>query len=220
MRANPTLPPLLLLLAGLGCSEVPRSDGTGEPESDTDTDADSDSDTDTDSDSDADTDTDSDLDVQGDPIWDGIDPMVCDAVPGYEDHPGATSTFVGVYGPSGEGWAGVEAWMMYATPAWIAAGGSDCQVVWNVQADEGSPTTCGTCDLGLSVTASLDQAATTCPEDLWLGDESFAVDYDVAIDESSSTTVWYWGSSGAEFAAGYADGANLSFRTDEACLWF
>jgi hypothetical protein len=218
MRRSPPLSPalLVLLLAGGACSDVPKSDGSTEPESDTDTDTD----TDSDSDSDTDTDTDTDLDIQDDPIWDGIDSTLCDSVPGYEDHPGATSTFVGVYGPSSGGWAGAEAWMIYATPAWVADGGSDCQVVWTVSAVEGSPSSCGTCDLGLSVTATLDASATTCPEELWEGDESFTVDYDVGIDETNSTTTWYWGSSGTEFGDGYAAGDNLSFRTDEACMWF
>jgi len=81
--------------------------------------------------------------------------------------PGAASVLYGEYWTEGDGtWSGEERWMLYSNTAWRAAGGEDCEVVWTATASETSPPACTGCDLGLEVTLSIDNSATTCGPEL------------------------------------------------------
>ncbi len=193
----------LVLLMMLSCGD---KDDTG---------TDGDADTDTDSDSDTDTDTDADPSA----VWERVDPSHCDAVPGFEGVSGAASYFVGEYRPSGGPTQGKETWALYANPAWEAAGGADCIVVWSVTASSTGTGSCGSCDFGISVQAQLDKTASTCAEDLYEGDETFEVDY--AVDErEDGTAEWYFASSGTRIGSGLVETGGVSFITDPSCTWF
>ncbi|MCK6504541.1 hypothetical protein L6R53_14245 [Myxococcota bacterium] len=155
----------------------------------------------------------------GPEVWDLVNPDLCDAVEGFEGVPGAASYFVGEYWPPGAPTAGVETWALYANPAWEAEGGADCRVVWNMTSTPTGTGACGSCDYGIAVSASLDTAATTCPEGLYAGDETWSAAYDV--DEGSDgCSRFYFAGSGELIGTGYLLGAEVSFITEDSCAWF
>ena len=215
---------LLLLLAACTTQQTKAPDDTGATGDDTGSDTDTDSGADTDTDPDTDTDTDTDTDSAAEELPDlsqDLDTGAWEDVPGYEDLPGATTYFLGLYLKDGDIWVGSETWLLYATSEWEAAGGADCQVVWTVSATETSPESCGGCELGLDVSATIDASLTTCPEALYEDNESWSVGYDVDLADDGTATV-YFASSGNALASGVSveDGAGFTFVTDADCAWF
>ncbi len=134
--------------------------------------------------------------------------------------PGAVSYFYGVYAESGDEdgvWVGTERWVLFANDRWQELGEGDCEVVWLTRATEAEGGGCGTCDLNLSVEASLDGVATTCPEGLYEGEEQWSGSYGVIRRDGQSE--WYF-SSGTRMGSGGATDSAVNFLTDKTCTWF
>ena len=157
----------------------------------------------------------------GIPSWaEDLDASGCD---GYEGTPvpGAASYYRGAYEPRGGGeWRGVEQWVLLANDTWQSLGEESCVVTWNAVATESSPGACGVCDFGLSVSATVDEAATTCPEGLWAtaSDRNWSEDY--AVFDDGGELTWFFAGSGNAFATGGKDGESLVYLTEKACKWF
>ncbi len=218
--------PTLLLAACTGeggDSDTKQPPGDADADTDTDTDADADSDTDTDTDSDTDTDTDADADIAD--IRDEMVPTSagCEELAGnLED--GAKEYFWGEYEDGSGGWTGKEAIYYYANTTWISHGGADCMIVWDMTASEGDTDACGSCELGLSVSAVLNESETTCPEAMWQGDESFSEDYAVDLGDSGASS-FRFAETNSEFGIGYWIGADTTataanYLSPSSCVWF
>jgi hypothetical protein len=153
------------------------------------------------------------------PLTQGIDTGGCDGFDGV-DIPGAAAYFYGQYVPDGEGgWRGEERWLLFANPTWQDAGFDDCEVVWITRASETATGACGACDLGIAVSASVDQGRTTCPEELWEdpADKNWSAEYAVAI--SGDDSVWYFASGSPLGEGSHADGA-MNFLSEKTCQFF
>ena len=134
--------------------------------------------------------------------------------------PGAVSYFYGEYTDQGGGaWAGKEEWLLTANPSWVDHGGGDCVITWITTATETSTGACGACDLGLSVSGSIDMTATTCPEDLYAGEQNFTVNYGI-VRQEGGTSLWYYADTGKDLGSGAHVDGGVSFLTDKACKWF
>ena len=158
------------------------------------------------------------------PVDEGLDTGGCEDLSGTA-LPGAAVYFLGTYVQGSDGWQGLEEVRVFANATWRGTGGADCIVAWVISASEGDAGACGNCDLGLSVSAQLDLAATTCPEDLYVGDESWSSQYGVDLTESATLSTWYYADSGTQFGAGHAlgtasDPTALNFVSDKTCWWF
>lgn len=192
----------------------PGADADADADTDSDSDADSDSDTDTDSDADTDADTDADVlaDVRDEMVEDseGCETLGGSVVDGAKEY------FWGEYSESGGAWTGQEAIYYFANATWESHGGADCVVVWDMTATE---IACSGCELGLSVSATMNTTDTTCPSGMTQGDETFSEEY--AIDEAGDgTSTWHFAESGSEFGAGYwVDGA-ANYLSESSCAWF
>ncbi len=159
---------------------------------------------------------------------DGIDDPTADLDEGgcedYDGTPiaGAASYFVGVYtledADTGS-WSGTEQWLLFANETWVEAGGYDCTVTWYAQAVEGSTGSCAACDLGLSVSLTVDESRTDCPDGLWESEANGDVNYGV-IRGSGGESQWYFADSGTWFASGEYTDTALSFITEKSCDWF
>jgi hypothetical protein len=152
-------------------------------------------------------------------LKEGLDLSGCTDYEGTEI-PGAVSYFYGEYTDQGDGtWTGEEEWLLTANPRWIELGGGDCVITWVSTAVEGDAGSCGACDLGLSVSASIDMTRTTCPEDLYKGEENFEVGYGVVRQEGGGA-LWYYAASGSDLGTGAHVSGAAAFITDKACKWF
>ena len=202
---------LTLLSLSLALAACPSDkEDTASPEADTDTDTDADTDTDTD--------TDADTDLPD--LTAGLDEGGCEELPDHGAIPGARSYFVGSYLWTEEDTAeGSEQWLIFANDAWADVGGSDCSVVLLTSASKGDAVACGACDFSLAVQATLDAVATDCPEEIYAGDESWEVTYDVELAADGSAT-WYYASSGNPVGTGYWNASGQNFLTEGTCLWF
>ena len=163
-----------------------------------------------------DTSTPSDVDLPN--LIDDLDPEGCDTVDG-TPHVGASSYFYGVLSLSESTWFGTESWILYANSSWQDQGQDDCQIVWDIQASEVGISSCGTCDLGLSVNASVDVAQSDCPDELYAGSEHFTVGYDIRRSDDGSAT-WFFSSNGEQLGTGYHEDDSLNYITTQQCLWF
>ena len=74
------------------------------------------------------------------------------------------------------------------------------------------------CDFGLDVSAAVNLAGTTCPEELYEGDELWSTTY--AVDLSGDEAVFYFASSGNPLGAGYGIDGAVNYITEETCLYF
>ncbi|MFH1466414.1 MAG: hypothetical protein ABIO70_18670 [Pseudomonadota bacterium] len=208
--------PLALLFA-VACGEEDKTDDST-PDSDTDADTDADTDTDADADADADADTDADTDALPDLTQD-LDQDACEDAPYGE---GATTYYVGTYlWDDATHASGAELWIWYATSEWEAVGGADCEVVWDVTATRGATTTCPGADFSLSVSAEVNAAATTCPEEAWTAytDPTWTTHYEVDTTDAG-TTIWYFTGSCGRMGDGFWNTAGQNFVTTSSCLWF
>ncbi len=213
---------LLLLLSA--CSGKPAAGDSAANTHDTATNSDTDTDSDTDSDTDADSDTDTDAD-SGAALADIRDTMTttsegCDTLGG-DAVDGAREYFWGEYHlQSGTSWTGEESIYYYANATWKSHGGADCVVFWTMTGTDtpSDLSNCATCELGLSVSATVDTTTTTCPSSLYSGSDTWASDYalDLATD---GTSTWYFTGSGHTMGTGYwvTGGANF---LSASCAWF
>jgi len=134
---------------------------------------------------------------------------------------GATGFFFGQYVASADPsvWEGEEQWLLFANDKWREYGEDDCQVTWTTTAtltEEAG--VCGSCEYGLTVEATLDVARTSCPEELYEGDEFFSVTY--GVDVAGEVATYSYASSGTFVGTGHAvDGAS-NFLSDGSCLYF
>ncbi len=135
---------------------------------------------------------------------------------------GVSAWFLGTYEVNSSGsWVGEEEWRLYANDTCTANGSSDCVVVWTTTASEASAGECTTCDMGLSVSAQLDEGRTTCPAGLYSGDESWTTTYGIKFSQDGTEVSWYFAASNTYMGHGYAVGAPsaLNFVTDRTCEW-
>ncbi len=136
---------------------------------------------------------------------------------------GATGYFSGGFcfsGTSeGDQVVGTETWLLLANETWQELGEDDCKVVWNNIGVVRAPSGCPTCTIGVDLTASIDRSLTTCPPDLWAGEETLQESYDLFIGADGSI-LWYFSGSGNLFAAGNEEGNTMTYLSDPACLWF
>ena len=144
----------------------------------------------------------------------------CDDVGG-TPVPGGTSYFWGEFAISGSQVIGEERWIIKANQTWIETGevDGDCEVVWNTVGNLRDPQACVTCDTGIDATASVDRDRSTCPASLYVGDDVLQESYDVFRGNDGSA-VWYFSSSGAQFATGYHNAGGLNYVSAGDCVWF
>jgi hypothetical protein len=147
----------------------------------------------------------------------GLEEDGCETLEGREVA-GAVAWYWGEYLIDGDAFQGEERLIYFANDAWRDQGGADCAVVWQTDGTSGSPGACGSCDMGMSVSAVLDTGQSDCPEGL-LGDEGWSEDYGLARSDDG-TVSWYFAESGSRFAAGYYNDVALSYLSDKTCVWF
>ena len=106
---------------------------------------------------------------------------------------------------------------MLSNDTWAATDeGGDCEVVWTVVGNVTAPGACATCQIGLSLTASIDRGSTTCPQGVWAGEETMQESYNVYLG-SDGSSIWYFGGSGTQFAVGELDGNAMNYLSEGAC---
>ena len=142
----------------------------------------------------------------------------CDDVDGISVE-GASSYFYGELLRSDTSWTGAESWLLFSNPSWQEQGQGDCQIEWRLVADEVGVQSCDTCDLGLSLSASVDPVDSDCPESLYSGLENFTVGYEVERN-ADGTAIWYFSSSGEMLGVGHHVDDALNYITSHQCVWF
>jgi len=157
------------------------------------------------------------IDVLPDLLSD-LEPEGCDDVDGVSIE-GASSYFYGELVRSDSVWTGSESWLLFSNPSWQAQGQGDCQIEWHLVADEVGTQGCDTCDLGLSVSASIDPADTSCPESLYSGLETFTVGYELERRADGSAS-WHFADSGEMLGEGHHADDALNYITSHQCVWF
>lgn len=150
----------------------------------------------------------------------GLETGSCGKGPGNE---GADSHFVGTFQVSGSQVSGTERWLLHANDKLQASklwnAGSDCEVRWMLSGTTVPPQHCGDCDLGLSLTATVDLTGSTCPEDMVKREKSFQVRYDVRRGSDGVAHVYFAGS-GKLLGQGYHQGGQLTYVSQHQCKWF
>lgn len=148
----------------------------------------------------------------------GEDPGGCEDLSGTAI-PGAASMFYGVYWERGDGqWAGEEQWQIFSNAAWREVGGEDCVVVWAATASQTAAPSCPGCDIGLSVSIELDEAATSCDPELVSGLGNTET-YGIARGSGTDAT-WYFANSGDRLGDGHHVDGGMNFLTDPSCRWW
>ncbi len=71
----------------------------------------------------------------------------------------------------------------------------------------------------MRVEASLDAARTTCPAELYAGDETFRTTYGVDTRDDGTASVYYAGSGNLLAERGVWNARGLGYRTERACKW-
>lgn len=132
--------------------------------------------------------------------------------------PGAVAWYWGEYLLNDARYDGEERLVYYANQAWVEAGGGDCSITWQTLASDTNPGACGTCDLGMSVTATLDAGQSDCPEGL-MSDTEWSEDYGLALSDSG-TVEWFFAGSGSAFGSGYHNDSALNYLSEKTCVWF
>ena len=135
--------------------------------------------------------------------------------------PGATSFFYGQFEATDDPdvWQGEEQWLLFANDTWREYGEDDCVVTWTaVAARSEAAGTCADCSYGLTVSAAIDLARTSCPEGLYEGVEAFEVVYGVRVAGSAATYVF--AQSGTVVGTGSAVESGSNYLSEGACTWF
>ena len=134
--------------------------------------------------------------------------------------PGAASYFYGMYTGSGGQYTGYEEWHIFANDTWAASGGYDCIIKWSAVAIEGDPGPCAACDVNWSVQFTLNEAQSTCPDDLVeAAAASNSERYDV-LRANGGDAQWFYGGSGEQFGTGSWNDGAMNFITPKSCRWF
>lgn len=134
--------------------------------------------------------------------------------------PGAATYFYGMYTGGNGSYTGYEEWHFFANEAWEASGGFDCVIKWSVSAVEGEPGACAACDLNVSVQFAINEADSTCPEDLLeAASTSTSERYDILRTDSGDAQ-WYYAGSGDQFGTGSWHSEAMNFITPKSCRWF
>ncbi len=150
----------------------------------------------------------------------GLPSGLCANGPGKE---GADSHFVGTFTINGQQVSGRERWLLAANPHLQASklwtSGASCEVIWAIRGEVVPVGACSSCDLGLRLTATVDEGASTCPEDMVKREKGFEVLYDVRRDKDG--VAWFhFGKTGKALGQGYHQGDSLTYLTQHQCKWF
>ena len=134
--------------------------------------------------------------------------------------PGGTSYFVGAYTINGTDVSGEERWVILSNDTWAQTDdGGDCEIVWTMIGAVQNPTNCGACDFGLAASGSVDRSRSTCPDELFAGEENIQVSYSI-LRSSSGSANWYFASSGNPLGEGTYTETSISFVTEGECVFF
>ena len=154
-------------------------------------------------------------------LTEDLDPTGCDVQESTDTAiAGATSYFYGVFNKTDSGYSGYELWLLYANETWREQGYEDCVIRWNASAYETTPSDAVAANLGLSVTLTLDQGASTCPSGPdEIGDlpPSGSVSYNIQV--SGENTQWYF-ASGEALGSGLANDNAMNYLSPKSCRWF
>ena len=158
-------------------------------------------------------------------LWNRIDAKACDTTQFTSDSGAvaisdAASYFLGTFKKGADGtWAGREYWLLYATPDWLKNKGKDCRVVWDATVTETTTSTCAACDKALTVKAALNASETTCAAELYKGQETYTVTYevDVAADGAGQ---FFFSKSKKTLGAGYFKSDSIGYLSAHQCLYF
>jgi hypothetical protein len=131
---------------------------------------------------------------------------------------GAVAWYWGEYLIDGTSYDGEERLIYYANQAWRDEGGGDCEVVWQTTGVDTNPGACGTCDIGMSVSAVLDVGQSSCPDGL-MADTTWSEDYGLSRSEGG-TVEWFFAGSGNPFGSGYHSDDALNYLSEKTCVWF
>ena len=141
---------------------------------------------------------------------------------GYDNTPipGGTSYFVGDYSINGSDVSGEERWIILSNDKWEdTEEGGDCEIVWTMVGSTQDPQNCAACDFGIAAAGSVDRGRSTCPEEIYTGDENIQVSYSILRSESGETT-WYFAASGNPLGGGTWSESAIGFVTDGECVYF
>jgi hypothetical protein len=134
--------------------------------------------------------------------------------------PGGTSFFVGAYEINGTDVTGEERWVILSNDAWEETeDGGDCEVVWTMIGATQDPQNCGACDFGIAASGTVNRDRSTCPSDLYAGEENIQVSYSILRSESEDST-WYFSGSGNQFGSGSWTDSTADFVTSGECVFF
>lgn len=144
---------------------------------------------------------------------------------------GADSYFVGKFNFAGDKITGDEAWILFANPKWVQAGGNDCELHWTITGtrtkDIGA---CQGCSEGMTFHAEPIMSS-NCPAALvqghkaptgeTVGGEGVPFDQKYAIQKGQNGTVKvYFAKSGKLLGEGYQDATGLTYVSAHSCRWF
>lgn len=152
---------------------------------------------------------------------DGIEHQCESAVYYNPDVPTATSYFVGEFHSDDCGNVlGRETWVLYANPEWISRGGGDCRVVWDVIGSRAEAVNAG--DYSISFSAAVNVAETTCLEDLYEAEMTFDQSYDVQVDATGGSTIYWVGGQldGQVLGRGNGNDNHVTYVSDVNCKLF
>jgi hypothetical protein len=131
---------------------------------------------------------------------------------------GATSYFTGIYLLEDGEWRGFEQWILHPTSDWTNTNGQTCYVTWDTIGVETNIINCSDCELALSVTATLNESLTDCPEGLWEDELEFNETYNIQLDANTSQ-VFFQGS-GNLFGQGNSNPTAFNWIAEASCHWF
>ncbi|MFT4621926.1 MAG: hypothetical protein ACI8PZ_000578 [Myxococcota bacterium] len=142
------------------------------------------------------------------------DPVAaCSEGPVWDALPGHASWYSGDYAVDACGVAsGSETWHVIANDPWIAAGGGDCVVVWQVEGevDDGAALSTGTAEW--AVTLTTDATLTTCTPEM-AGPDSADTTYRVTLGGDASFAF----PSGTVFGTGAWNPNHAAWRSEVSC---
>lgn len=164
----------------------------------------------------------SDLDVTGtidDLNADLTENPSCDGYDG-TPIPGGTSYFAGAYTIDGTDVRGEERWIILSNDTWEATeDGGDCEIIWTMIGSTQDPQSCAACDFGIAASGSVDRGRSTCPDEIYAGDENIQVSYSILRSESGDST-WYFSASGNSLGSGSWSDTSTDFVTEGECVFF
>lgn len=134
--------------------------------------------------------------------------------------PGGTSYFVGAYSINGSDVSGEERWIILSNDTWEnTEDGGDCEIVWTMVGSTQDPQGCAACDFGIAASGSVDRGRTTCPDEIYAGDENMQVSYSILRSESGESS-WYFSASGNPLGTGSWSDSAIDFVSDGECVFF